>query len=163
MGHSSRTLRIVYSHCWSAPQGLLCLSVSTNVNASISNVYNSFPPQGVPLFRTRVLYVPQRPSMLPGSPKDFLASITSLESHKTTILTKDRDTDRSPQNILGRAIQISQDWHIDPQLWEREWSNLSGGEAQRLALAIAVSLDTAEVILLDGTPFIFAHVMAQRH
>lgn len=101
--------------------------------------------------------------MLPGSPKDFLASITSLESHKTTILTKDRDTDRSPQNILGRAIQISQDWHIDPQLWEREWSNLSGGEAQRLALAIAVSLDTAEVILLDGTPFIFAHVMAQRH
>jgi len=92
--------------------------------------------------------------MLPGSPKDFLASIASLESHKTTIRTKGRDADPSPRNTLGRAMQISQDWHIESQLWEREWSTLSGGEAQRLALAIAVSLDTAEVILLDGTPFI---------
>ena len=39
---------------------------------------------------------------------------------------------------------------MDYKLWDRGWSNLSGGEAQRLLLAAAISLDTAEVLLLDG-------------
>jgi len=32
----------------------------------------------------------------------------------------------------------------------REWGTLSGGEGQRLALAIALGLGGAEVVLLDG-------------
>jgi ABC-type Mn2+/Zn2+ transport system ATPase subunit len=35
-------------------------------------------------------------------------------------------------------------------LWDREWATLSGGEGQRIALAIAAGLPGAEVILLDG-------------
>ncbi|KAJ2972360.1 hypothetical protein NUW54_g12286 [Trametes sanguinea] len=43
----------------------------------------------------------------------------------------------------------SESWGIQRELWDRSWANLSGGEAQRIVLAIAVSLDTAEVLLLD--------------
>jgi ABC-type dipeptide/oligopeptide/nickel transport system ATPase subunit len=39
---------------------------------------------------------------------------------------------------------------MDAALWRREWATLSGGEAQRMGLAVAVSLGDAEVILLDG-------------
>jgi ABC-type iron transport system FetAB ATPase subunit len=35
-------------------------------------------------------------------------------------------------------------------MWAREWSTLSGGEGQRIALAIAIGLGGAEVVLLDG-------------
>jgi energy-coupling factor transporter ATP-binding protein EcfA2 len=35
-------------------------------------------------------------------------------------------------------------------MWGREWSTLSGGEGQRMALAIAIGLGGAEVVLLDG-------------
>ncbi|KAF8077815.1 P-loop containing nucleoside triphosphate hydrolase protein [Lyophyllum atratum] len=103
---------------------------------------------GIPSFRTRILYVPQRPSMLPGTPQDFLRTITSLEAHKNHVraLKKERKYHQDP---FQRALEISAKWDVDSQLWEREWSNLSGGEAQRIALAIALSLNTAEVMLLD--------------
>lgn len=35
-------------------------------------------------------------------------------------------------------------------MWAREWSTLSGGEGQRIALAIAIGIGGAEVVLLDG-------------
>lgn len=85
--------------------------------------------------------------MLPRSPRDFLLSITALESHKVQANSKAHEPHI---DTLQRAIDISQKWDIDAELWDREWANLSGGEAQRMALAIAVSLNTAEVILLDG-------------
>jgi ABC-type dipeptide/oligopeptide/nickel transport system ATPase subunit len=84
--------------------------------------------------------------MLPGSPQDFLSAITTLDAHKA--LAKKRPHSVSP---LQRAMDIASKWDISPQLWDREWSNLSGGEAQRIALAIALGIDTAEVLLLDGT------------
>lgn len=83
--------------------------------------------------------------MLPGSPQDFLAAIVALDAHKALAKKKAR---RVP--ALQRAMDIASSWDISSQLWEREWSNLSGGEAQRIALAIALGLDTAEVLLLDG-------------
>jgi ABC-type iron transport system FetAB ATPase subunit len=98
---------------------------------------------GIPFYRTRVLYVPQRPSLLPGSPQDFLFTVSSLDAHK-----KARG---SGPGVFERAIDIAKVWGIDEKLWDREWSNLSGGEAQRIALAAAIGLGTAEIILLDGT------------
>ena len=38
-------------------------------------------------------------------------------------------------------------------MWAREWSTLSGGEGQRVALAIAIGLGGAVVVLLDGELF----------
>lgn len=80
---------------------------------------------------------------------DFLRTITSLEAHKAYAHALQKEQ-KSSQDPFRRALDISSSWDVDPQLWEREWSNLSGGEAQRIALAIAVGLNTAEILLLDG-------------
>ena len=101
---------------------------------------------GIPLYRTRVLYVPQRPSLLPGTPSDFLRTILNLNTHQAHLRASGEDFD----NVRQRAAEIAGGWGKDAKLWDRAWSNLSGGEAQRLLLAAAISLDTAEVLLLDG-------------
>lgn len=93
---------------------------------------------GVPAFRTRVFYVPQRPALLPGTPRNFMATVTSFQSRKST-----------SESDLARAMEISRGWDVDDELWDRNWTSLSGGEAQRIALAAAMGLNTAEVLLLD--------------
>lgn len=45
---------------------------------------------------------------------------------------------------------MSKEWGIEEELWDRNWSELSGGEAQRIALATGVGLKNAEILLLDG-------------
>ncbi|KAH7889671.1 P-loop containing nucleoside triphosphate hydrolase protein [Phlebopus sp. FC_14] len=97
---------------------------------------------GVPSFRTKVSYVPQRPALLSGTPRDFLAAISTFSSRKL------------PKSVGGHAaptfpLEIANAWGIDEELWDRNWTNLSGGESQRIALATALGLNTAEVLLLD--------------
>ncbi|CAL1705038.1 unnamed protein product [Somion occarium] len=103
--------------------------------------YRGKTPQsyGIPNYRTRVLYVPQRPSLLPGTPREFLKVVTGFKSHKS-------------QHTLDihEPIRVGKAWGIEEELWDRNWSNLSGGESQRVALAIAVGMRTAEILLLDG-------------
>lgn len=94
---------------------------------------------GIPSYRTRVQYVPQRPSLLPGTPLDLIQAIQSFASRSKS------------GNIEQDAMRIANDWGIDSLLWMREWSTLSGGEGQRMALAIALGAGTVEVLLLDGT------------
>ncbi|KAG5724009.1 Phosphate import ATP-binding protein PstB 1 [Termitomyces sp. T112] len=103
---------------------------------------------GIPSFRTRVFYVPQRPSLLSGTPNDFLKKIAAFGAHQAHAQAL-KKSGGGPYDPFDRALDISREWGIDPQLWDREWSNLSGGEAQRVALAIAVGLNSAEVLLLD--------------
>lgn len=99
----------------------------------------------IPTYRTHVLYVPQRPSLLPGTPRDFIDVISSFSSRK-----KSKHNDHTFHTDLERAIGVAKVWGVDEELWDRNWSNLSGGEAQRIALAVAVGLDAAEIVLLDG-------------
>lgn len=47
-------------------------------------------------------------------------------------------------------MDLAERWGIARELWDRPWSSLSGGEAQRLSLAIPYGLNCAEVLLLDG-------------
>ena len=102
---------------------------------------------GIPSYRTRVLYVPQRPALLPGSPHDFLVAITNFNIHKSHAR---KSSDGTAKDVMKRAFDIAESWGVDPELWTRGWINLSGGEGQRILLATAMSLNTAEVILLDG-------------
>ncbi|KAJ9095990.1 hypothetical protein QFC21_005353 [Naganishia friedmannii] len=118
----------------------------------------------VPTYRTKVLYVPQRPSLLPGTPKDFLETIISYSSRTTKsgshkggnktnappgASSSSSSNNNREQPPWARALQITKSWGMDPALWQREWATLSGGEGQRMSLAVAVSLGQAEVILLD--------------
>lgn len=93
---------------------------------------------GIPTYRKKVAYVPQRSPILPGTPRDFVTKILSLAA-------RSNDPMSSSQNI----IDLGAAWSLDHNLWDREWANLSGGESQRIALAVALGLNTAEVLLLD--------------
>ena len=51
---------------------------------------------------------------------------------------------------MDRPLEVGSQFGIDPNLWNRNWAELSGGEGQRIMMAIGVALGTAEVLLLDG-------------
>ena len=51
---------------------------------------------------------------------------------------------------MARPLEVGSQFGIDSGLWDRNWAELSGGEGQRMMLAIGVALGTAEVLLLDG-------------
>lgn len=48
------------------------------------------------------------------------------------------------------AIELAESWHIHEEVWDRPWSSISGGEAQRCALAVACGFPDTEILLLDG-------------
>jgi len=108
---------------------------------------------GVPTYRTRILYVPQRPSLLPGTPREFVNLISSYKSRKRAQAEpKANPLANNNSSKLGAVfgpISISEQWGIDEDLWDRPWSSLSGGESQRIALAVAVGIPGAEILLLD--------------
>jgi ABC-type iron transport system FetAB ATPase subunit len=45
-------------------------------------------------------------------------------------------------------VGLGEDWGLPPRIWHEEWSQASGGEAQRAMLAIAISLKP-DILLLD--------------
>ncbi|KAH9945935.1 P-loop containing nucleoside triphosphate hydrolase protein [Epithele typhae] len=100
-------------------------------------LYRGQTPQsyGVPYFRTQVAYVPQRASLLSGSPRDFLTAVSSFAAQHAVCPTA--------------ALDLADTWGVPRELWDRPWASLSGGEAQRVVLAIAVGACSAEVLLLD--------------
>ncbi|KAI0693287.1 P-loop containing nucleoside triphosphate hydrolase protein [Cytidiella melzeri] len=117
-------------------------------------IYRGKTPQsyGIPNYRTRVLYVPQRPSLLPGTPREFLSTISTFGSRNIRTGWFQKKT-RNPDDVavpdLDGPIEVSKAWGIDEELWDRNWSELSGGESQRIALATGVGLRNAEILLLD--------------
>jgi ABC-type iron transport system FetAB ATPase subunit len=54
------------------------------------------------------------------------------------------------QQALEGPMHAGQTLGIGPELWKRDWAELSGGEGQRIMLAIGASLGTADILLFDG-------------
>lgn len=87
--------------------------------------------------------------MLPGTPQDLLRTIKSFKSRQTG-----SGKNGSQSNNKGvDPVDLAADWGIDRTYWMRDWSTLSGGEGQRIALAIAIGIGGAEIVLLDGKCF----------
>lgn len=102
---------------------------------------------GVPTYRTYVQYIPQRPSLLPGTPRDLFDTLSTFRARHAL--------ESGPGNSLHfqRSVGLAEQWGIAKELWDRPWSQLSVGEAQRLSLAVAHGLNRAEVLMLDGECF----------
>ncbi|KAJ3070586.1 hypothetical protein HDU98_006369 [Podochytrium sp. JEL0797] len=97
---------------------------------------------GIPKWRTKVMYVPQRSAIMEGTPLDFFEVVHSFAAHSKEGRER-RDVGRSP-------VDIAKKWNVSEDLWRKQWNQLSGGESQRIALAIAVSMDPV-LLLLDET------------
>ncbi|CAG8532976.1 3330_t:CDS:2 [Ambispora gerdemannii] len=91
---------------------------------------------GIPMWRTRVMYVLQRPAVN-GTPLDFVSQVRKYATQQ-----KMKSNHRDP-------VEISSRWGITEDLWHKEYNQLSGGEMQRISLAIALSCNP-DVLLLDG-------------
>ncbi|KAJ8700132.1 hypothetical protein PTI98_003187 [Pleurotus ostreatus] len=126
---------------------LKCLAHLTLYDGDIH--YRGRTPKniGIPQYRTRVLYVPQRPSLLPGTPHEFLQAIGSFSARRLSGTKK--AVAQAQSDLEERAKGLAKAWGVDNGLWYRDWSSLSGGESQRIALAAGLGCDAAEVLLLD--------------
>ncbi|OBZ86423.1 Phosphate import ATP-binding protein PstB 1 [Choanephora cucurbitarum] len=88
----------------------------------------------VPIWRSRIMYVPQRPAAHPGTPMDFFNIIKKFGTHK--------------DKKLDDPVKIGTEWNLSESHFREKWDSLSGGEMQRCALAIALALNP-DILLLD--------------
>lgn len=100
----------------------------------------------MPLYRKMCRYVPQTKVDIPGTPYDFMAKISSFKSWKSHV----GGVAPTPDEIKSASKALIRSWGMNTSLLDSEWKILSGGESQRILVAISLaSLPHGGVILLD--------------
>jgi putative ABC transport system ATP-binding protein len=90
----------------------------------------------IPRYRSQVMYLHQRPALFDGTIEDNLRQPFGLEVHRARAFRR------------ARAVELLEALGRDASFLDKASRELSGGEAQLVALVRAIQLDPA-VLLLD--------------
>lgn len=90
-------------------------------------------------WRRKILYVPQTKVDIPGSPHDLIIKIAKFHV---------RVTEDTLSFMKLNTARLTAEWGMRADLLDAEWKSLSGGEAQRVLVALSLA-SLPKIIMLD--------------